>query len=451
MSTGVLTGKSESATTRFVDAGEVDRRSRRPLLWVLGTALGLRLLVAFVVFPIIQPMTGLSHGSDGYEHVADTLAKGGGYRFAPDLGPTMYLVPAYPLFLAGLFLLTSHHLIIAKAAQCILDTISCYLVYRIGERSVGRRVGLTGAAFYAIYPGAMIACSRYLAEPLFVFLTLSFVCLFARYMKRGRKGVLIQSGIALAAAVLCKSVAGAMPIFLLICGLFVPAWRQCRARAMIGLATCLIITGLGAAPWIYRNYRVTGMYIYPSTLGGAAIYTASVYLDHPEQSIRDSVDLAALEIRQIATENGIRLDPRDAYPRWFYDPMDEVRLDRITKGIGKERIFADPLAFARHVVGNCWRFWLGAPTAISMAFSAVINLPLLLFAAVGLFVSSWWRRPDLTLWVAVGVYLFLSHVAVLAVVRYALTVMPLVCLLAGVGGLYLWDKFISRNRKTQTA
>lgn len=447
MNTEVLTRKSQFVRP---PRGDSPRGSSRPLWWVLAVALTLRLLVAFVVFPIIQPRTGLAHGSDGYEHVAATLAAGGGYRFAPDLGPTMYLVPAYPLFLAGLFLLTSHHLVAAQLAQCVLDTLSCYLVYRLGERSLGRRVGLTGAAFYAIYPGAMIGCSRFLTEPLFVFLSLSFVLLFARYLDTGRRGALTFAGVTLAAAVLCKSVAGALPVFLLVCGLFLPAWRLCRARVLGGLVICALIAALGVAPWVYRNYLVTGRYVYPSTLGGAALYTASVYVNHPEGSIVESVDKAAAEIRQIATDHGIRLDPRDKYPRWFYDPKDEVVLDDITKRIGKERIFADRVAFARHVVGNCWRFWLGAPTAVSMAFSAAINVPLMILAAVGLVVSSWWRRADLTLWVAVGVYLFLSHVAVLAVVRYALTVMPLVCLLAGAGGLYLWDSFISRNRQGRT-
>jgi len=400
----------------------------RAIVMLLAIAFALR-VATVLAYPLIHGRTGLSHGSDGYEHVAATLTAGYGYRFAPELGETMLLPPAYPLFLAGLFLLTGgESLLAATLAQCVLDTASCLFLYLLAARHGGHRLGFWAALLYALYPGAWIGCARYLTEPLFVFLILGFLLFFTRFIAHGRTRALLSAAAFLAVATLCKSVAGALPLFVLAAASVMPAWRGIRLRAVGGVAVCLLATALAIAPWIYRNYRLTGAWVYPTTLTGQALYTAHVYVAHPSQRIRDSVNQSAAEMRQIAVEHGIRLDPRDAYPRWFYDPKDEVKLDRLLQGIARQRIDGDRGGYVRHVAGNLWRFWWGAPTPKSMVASVAANTPLMILGGIGLFMAGAWRYPDLTLCAVVGLYLFLAHVAVLAVVRYSLTVMPIVCL-----------------------
>ena len=404
---------------------------RRRLLVVLLVALSLRLLVSLWLFPSIQQRTGLSPGSDGYELVADTLVEGGGYRFAPELGETMFLLPVYPLFLAGLFSLTDHHLLVTCIAQSLLDTLTCLLLYRIACPSLGSRVGLAGAIVYALYPGAWIACSRYLTEPLFVFLIAAFVLFFGRFVHKGRKPALLLAGVVLALAVLCKSVAGMLPVFLLGCAVVMPAWRGCRGRILAGATVCLAVVVCGAALWGYRNHRLTGSFVFPSTSGGLALYTAHVYAAYPEQRIRDSAHQGAREVRELGEAHGIRLDPGDAYPRWFYSPRDELKLDKLAQAEARTLIASDPGAFVKHVLGNLWRFWIGAPTPRSLWIAVAINVPLLLVGMIGFAMSKPWRDPAIAVWLVVSAYLFAAHVAILAVVRYSLTVMPFVCLLAG--------------------
>lgn len=403
-------------------------RPKLALVGVFVIAFLLR-LATVVAYPLIQGSTGLAHGSDGYDHLAAMIAAGHGYRFAPELGQTMILLPAYPLFLAGLFLLAGgESLLAATLAQCVLDTASCLLLYLLGSRHGGYRLGFCAALLYALYPGAWIGCARYLTEPLFVFLILGFLLFFTRFIAKGRIGPLLSAAGFLAVAVLCKSVAGGLPLFALACAILLPTWRGMRLRVLSGVTVCLLATTLAAAPWVYRNYRIAGAWVYPTTLTGQALYTAHVYVVHPDQRIRDSVHQSAAEMRQIAVDRGIRLDPRDTYPRWFYDPKDEVKLDRLLQDIARERIAAERGGYIRHVAGNLWRFWWGGPTPKSVVASVVVNTPLMVLGAIGLFVAGTWRHPDLTLCAAVALYLFVAHIAVLAVVRYSLTVMPMVCL-----------------------
>ncbi|MCH8851031.1 MAG: glycosyltransferase family 39 protein, partial [Planctomycetes bacterium] len=349
-----------------------DRMLRVSLPVVLAVALSARISTV-LLYPIIQKATSLSHGSDGYEHIAATLAAGHGYKFAEDLAETMFLPPVYPLFLALLFLFTGPSLLAATVVHSLLDTASCFMVYILGKRHGGHRAGICGSLLYALYPGAWIGCSRYLTEPLFIFLILGFLVFFSGFVRSGGKRGLFAASVLGALAVLCKSVAGALPLFIIVCALFLPAWRHCRRRVLAGLAVCLLVSVVAVVPWVYRNYKVSGSFVYPTTIGGQALYTAHVYATHPQQRIRASAHQAAREMRQFADDHGIRLDPRDSYPRWFYDSRDEVKLDRIIQKIAKDQIASDRVGYVQHIVGNLWRFWWGAPSPISVWISIVVN------------------------------------------------------------------------------
>ncbi|MGE0480114.1 MAG: ArnT family glycosyltransferase [Phycisphaerae bacterium] len=415
-----------------------------PVVSMLVVALSVRLIFSLGLFQVVVKESGIARGSDKYEFIGKSLAAGYGYRFAPDLSPSMFLPPAYPLFLGGLFSLTppEQHLVATQVAQSVLDTLSCLLIYLLAAPHFGRRAALIGAWCYALYPGAWVSCSRYLTEPLFVLLTLLFVYALGRYLVRAGWLSLLAAGAACAAMVLCKSVAGMLPVFVIGCALVLPIWAGRRWPVVRAAVACLLVTAIGVAPWVYRNYRVSGTYVYPTSAGGLALYTAYTYAAHPEQTIRKSVDQAAAEVRALGEANGVRLDPRDAYPRWFYSAQDEIRLDRLAQAEARRRISADTASFARHVLGNVWRFWFGAPTPKSVLASIALNGTLLVLGAVGIVLSAFWRRPAIAAWVVVSLYLFLGHVAVLAVVRYSLTVMPMICLFAGVAIAWLLERVL---------
>lgn len=409
-------------------------QTTRLLLGVGLLALVIR-LAFMAAWPSVQQRFSLSSGSDGYEHVARTLAAGEGFRFAPHLGPTMILPPTYPGFLAGLFWIVGDdrdtQLVVTRIVQSALDSSTCILVSGLAARWFGVRAGLFAGLLYALYPGMWIACARYVTEPLFAFLVTAWIAAFARWLERRSLAALIAGAAACTLAAMCKSVAPLLPAGLLICTAILPFWRGVRRPALGAMGLATLCTAAACTAWVARNYAISGTPVFPSTLGGQALYTATVYVRHPDQSIRDSVDQAAAEMSEIARQNGIRLDPKDAYPRWFYDSRDEVRLDRILRTIAAERSVSDTTSLAQHIAGNLWRFWFGAPSQKAIVFSVLTNGPLLAIGLLGLLICPWYRHPALCAWLAASAYLFLSHIAVLAVVRYSLTVVAVLCVLGG--------------------
>lgn len=425
------------------DAATDPARFWRAALTLGVLALALRLAFIFPLWPLTQRAFSLSHGSDGYELVARTVVAGAGYKFAPHLGETMILTPTYPLALAGLFALVGEDVDAQRTAtqilQCVLDALTTVMILALGKRWHGATVGVLAALLYACYPGMWVACARYVTEPLFNVLVVAFMLTFAAWMHSARRAALVSSALLLAAASMCKSIAAILPLFLITCVLILPLfWRRGFTRLLTGLACCAALTSVAAGAWLIRNHQVSGHWVYPSTLSGQALYTATVYVAHPEQSIRESVHQAAREMHAIANARGFRLDPGDSYPRWFFDAREEVAFDRALQAIARERIAADQTGFARHLAGNLWRFWFGAPSTRAIWMSVAINGPLLILALAGALYAGWLRRPEVALWLAAGAYFFLSHVSVLAVVRYSLIVMPMVCLLAGVALVRWW-------------
>lgn len=403
-------------------------------LAVFVAALAIRLVFALPLWQFVHPYFDLSRGSDGYERVARTVAAGRGYRYAPHLCETMILLPTYPLFLAGVITVVDGtrdtQIVATRVVQSFMDALTALMIATLARRWYGDRVGLLAGLCYALYPGMWVACARYVTEPLFNFLTTAFVLAFVRWIDRGQGGWLGLAALACTLAAMCKSVAPPLPFALLLAVLVVPLWRRVGRRVAGGLAACCLLTGAASAAWLLRNHAVSGEWVFPSTLSGQALYTAHLYVTHPEQTLRETVDQSGREMHRIAAENGIRLDPKDRYPRWFRHSADEARLDRLLRQIAAPGIAADAGRFAAHIAGNVWRFWFGAPTPSSVVAAVVLNGPLLALAVAGLFLVRWWRAPGLSLWLAMAAYLMLSHIGVLAVVRYSQTVVPVMCVFA---------------------
>lgn len=405
-------------------------------LAVFVAALAIRLVFALPLWQFVHPYFDLSRGSDGYERVARTVAAGRGYRYAPHLCETMILLPTYPLFLAGVITVVDGtrdtQIIATRVVQSFMDALTALMIAMLARRWYGDRVGLLAGLCYALYPGMWVACARYVTEPLFNFLTTAFVLAFVRWMDRGQGGWLGLAALACALAAMCKSVAPPLPLALLFAVLVVPLWRRQWRRVFGGLVACCLLTGAASAAWLLRNHAVSGEWVFPSTLSGQALYTAHLYVAHPHQTLRETVDQSGREMHRIAAENGIHLDPKDRYPRWFRRSADEVKLDRLLREIASERIASDSGRFAVHIAANVWRFWFGAPTPSSVAAAIALNGPLLALAVAGLLLVRWWRAPGLALWLAMSAYLVVSHVGVLAVVRYSQTVVPVMCVFAAV-------------------
>ena len=175
----------------------------------------------------------------------------------PDTG--MYRPPLYGLFLAGIYRMFGHAPAIVRIAQAVIGAITCWLIFLIGCK-MGRgnaRVGLVGAALFAIYPLFVFFPAVLMAETLLVFLTtVSFVG-YLRFSQQSTHLRAMAFGGAVGLSALCKTslIAVALARALGMDMALSPAPRP-KSRARRGSSSAAVIAVI--APWTARNDALSG-------------------------------------------------------------------------------------------------------------------------------------------------------------------------------------------------
>src|SRR6185436_1809186 len=66
-----------------------------------------------------------------------------------------YQTPLYPYFLACLYKIGGHHLLLVRIVQALMSAMACVLVAGAGRRFFGPRVGIAAGLLLAVYPEAI--------------------------------------------------------------------------------------------------------------------------------------------------------------------------------------------------------------------------------------------------------------------------------------------------------
>lgn len=221
---------------------------RRALPGLLALALALR-----VGFGLMQE--GLTAASD--ERNWDGVARA--FLVSGVLHPGTYWPPLYPLMLAGTYRVVGPHPGTVRLWQALLGTITCMLLYGIGRRIGGARVGLVAAGLGAAYPLFVFFTGVLMAETLLVFLTAAALLLALRFEAACSTARAAALGAVLGLGALCKPVVLAW-VPLLLWGW----WRRCglcAGQRVARVAAVVGTMGLVIAPWTVRNALVTGFFV----------------------------------------------------------------------------------------------------------------------------------------------------------------------------------------------
>ncbi len=235
---------------------------------------GLCLLVIFIaafVLRVIYISTLSNHElyfADGmeFDSIAKNLAAGNGYS-GSDGTPTAGREPVYPIFLAAIYKIAGHDLLVVRICQAFLGALTCIIIYFIGKKISSIRVGICSSIIASIYPFFIYYNGHILSETLFIFLFLVAMLLLLNIQEAGwvskpvigRTGVspvkCIIAGILLGVGVLCRSLLlVSIPFFII--GLFLVTKRRLyflKCASLIIIAFFLTIT-----PWVYRNHLLFG-------------------------------------------------------------------------------------------------------------------------------------------------------------------------------------------------
>ena len=378
---------------------------------------------------------------DGWGGLGRSIADGKGLSIGSPPRPTALRGPVYPALLGLIFLsadaLTAPvqsvgptpdtpTLQAALAAQALLDTLSCWLVYLLARRTVrSRPAALIAAGLWALYlPGATLV-TRLWSEPCFTVIVLAGLLGMTWAATRAGWRWLVP-GAVFGLSSLCRPAGVAIGA-----GLAVYCFTRRRIKGY-RWAGVQIIAGMAVvlAPWVLRNAVQFYAFIPLTTHGGFSLWESTFVLDEDRSWWRVTNPYVA-----IARLRALRGDP------WPDPRMSEPDRDRVYRTYAHQAIVRHPVRFAltcflrltRSLFNVGFGHW---PSPASWCV-ALYHAALLTIAGLGIARTSSRNRPEIgILWVAPAANLVL-HTLVVGFARYMFPTMGTVMILAAMGLLSL--------------
>lgn len=254
-------------------------RPVRPVLAVLLLAFVLRLLALaslrgtiYFHYPLLDERI--------YHTWATALANGTWHSAA------VYEFPPLPAYvMAAVYKLSSPDLVYIRYLNLALGVLTCFFVYRVGERLGDRAAGVLAALGLALYKPFILDSVVPLKTALFVALFALSLWLLVLELETPRRGRELLLGIT---AALMLNVAGhalaLLPVFAAAVVLAGPAGdREGRWARQAGAGLLAFGAGLLAvvAPVVLRNHRIGGEWVLTTSQGGFNLYLGN-RLGNPE-------------------------------------------------------------------------------------------------------------------------------------------------------------------------
>ncbi|MBO0912024.1 MAG: glycosyltransferase family 39 protein [Acidobacteria bacterium] len=361
---------------------------RRSVWFIVLVALALRLAVILVGHTYrINPRR--DHFSFGWEmgRIARSLANGQGFSSPTDLdtGPSAWAAPVYPIVMAGVFRIfgvyTHASAFLMLAFNSVFASLTCWTLYRVGERVYNQSIGWGAAWTWAVFPYIVYWPVRIIWEVSFSAFLLSLALwLTIRMLDRSRGRDWLVYGSLWGLILLTNTtLAILLPFFLV--WLFSQSsqtWRQ-----LSGVAVALAAIALWVTPWIVRNHHAFGRFIF----------------------VRDNLPM---ELHQANNDASAGLWTRSEHPGNDLTAMQRFReLGEIAfmdekKTQVQQFIRQRPWEFAAFTVKRVWYFWAAPPQLVvlggyDLGFARHVEFLLAaLFAFAGFFLT--WRRRNRYRW-----------------------------------------------------
>jgi tetratricopeptide (TPR) repeat protein len=182
-----------------------------------------------------------------------------------------YQTPLYPYFLAIIFKLGGHDLLIVRMIQAVLGALSCVALGLAGRRLFSERAGLIAAALLAIYAPAIFFDGLIQKSTLDLFFMTTLLALLAELLHRFQRLWLIGAGIVLGLLMLNRENARILYPGIVVWLLFY--FRDQLWLTRVGSAA--IFTGammLVLLPVGLRNYHVGGEFLISTSQLGPNLY-----------------------------------------------------------------------------------------------------------------------------------------------------------------------------------
>jgi 4-amino-4-deoxy-L-arabinose transferase-like glycosyltransferase len=347
--------------------------------------------------------------------------------------------PGYPLLLSAAVRLGDVELF-TIAFQLLLSAGTGYFVYKLAALLFdSTRVGLLAALLYALEPLSIVFTVKLLSETLFTFFLVLGLYLLALHARGSGTAPLLGPAAAFSACVYVRAIGYYLPVVGFVFLLLGPEWRFTRLRALRAaafLGACAVLIGA----WQVRNEVMAG---YPkfSSSEDLNLWLGSLAVVAHEKN--------ADVLETIADAGGGPVGYWERHPEQLQWPMRE-RVAHLKKE-GLENISRRPLLYLKMHLAGCVNTLVnpGARTALQLLVPGAgpgtpgwrpltVLLGLLLvvtyvLAAVGVVGALPGKAWAVALLVGTAAYFALLSGGFIGTSRYRTPIMPIVCMLAGLG------------------
>jgi 4-amino-4-deoxy-L-arabinose transferase-like glycosyltransferase len=347
-------------------------RIRCSPFWIVAIALALR--IGWTILGHTYRIKASEYNFNfGWEmgSIGASLASGHGFSnpFGPVTGPTAWEPPLYPYVTAGIFLVfgtfTKASAFVLLSLNSLFSALTCIPLFRIARRIFSEKVAVGSAWAWALLPNIMFWSTRWIWETSLsaLLLAMLFWLVLTIEEQEGLKPWL-WFGILWGIAALNST---SLLSFLPAAGLW--AWYRRAKRGKQSLTGVLLSSVMFVAcvtPWIVRNYKTFGTFIF----------------------IRDNFG-AELRLGNGPGADGTWMEylhpTQDTYAMRQYQAMGELAYIRMRKQEAVEYIRADYGRFVRLCIKRFVYFWAGVPKATQPPWMNELKNSLFLASSVLMF------------------------------------------------------------------
>jgi 4-amino-4-deoxy-L-arabinose transferase-like glycosyltransferase len=413
---------------------------RSPLLWIILAALAIRGGAAFWLqhdLDVVKKRPFLIMGdAEGYWELGQHIADGQPYELYRRF---VLRMPGYPVFVAGAIRLSrivgmpeKDHLI-ARLLMAAVGALTCGLAAALGKILFDPPTGTLAAAITAVAPPLVGFSVILLSETLFAAaLVMSLLCMAKLVAVAGKQEATARlakwsalTGLTIGLAVYIRpSWLLAAPCFAVLFAL----WLSRRRSIWDSILTAAIVVACtygSLAPWAYRNYTITGHWIWTTLWVGPSLYDGF----NPQAN----------------GESHMEFFEHDN----LMNRMSEYDVDHYYREKSWQFMRENPGRALALTFDKLLRFWMPWPNAdqfsnVGLKIAvATYFIPVMAAAAAGLI---WGPRNPWVWTLTLGpiVYFSCIHTVFLGSLRYRLPAEYPFCIAAAVGFQLLWKRRIGR-------
>lgn len=364
-----------------------------------------------------------------YWLMAQSLWHGEG--LVDELGFRATRMPLYPALLS-IFTGVRHGLYAATACHWLLGTASAVLTANIGQVMFDRRVAMVGGLLVAVDPFLVFSSSLLLTETLYIVLMLALWRAAWSTFDAAAETITCRRWVAigvLAAATVYARESGLGLVILLM--MFLLLWRRDRT-GLVGVAVVGMIVVISLLPWAIRNRHTIGHLSFLTQRGGISLYDGV----GPQATGRSDLG----DVKQMTAVRG----------------MDEVAWNRYFLKASFDAMRRDPWRIVKLAGRKLARMWNPVPNVETYrspwvrAVGATWSIPTFALALWGAVHCAARSRSALLLLLP-AIYLCLLHSLFVGSIRYRLSAVPLLHVLAGVSVVALWARYRTRRAQGEVA